>query len=292
MVSKQGDFEKNKVFLITGPSGAGRSTALNYFEDKGFDAIDNIPVSFVEGVIKSQPENRPLAIVLDVRNREFESHPVSNLINKLMIEKAIDFKVIYLEAGRDVIIRRYSETRRPHPLAIDGSVTQGIILEERLLEPIKYMTNIILDTSRLSPIELHRQFDQLLFCGCLKKPEILLQSFSYKNIIPQDSDLVFDCRFLSNPHWDLKLRPLNGRAELILDMMKSEKKCINFLTYIEKLLTFLVPNYVEEGRSYITISFGCTGGKHRSVAIVELLSEILKNQNWSLSKKHLNLNQD
>lgn len=282
------DAALRRLVLITGPSGAGRSTALNALEDLGFEAIDNMPISLVRRLLSTGLE-RSLALVLDPRNRDFSVDALLELVQDLAHRPEITFDLVYLDCPAPVLVRRYSETRRRHPLSPDTTAQDGIELEARLLAPVRLRADVLLDTEALSPHELRARMQALFSTSTGQPMRVQVESFSYKRGIPAGVDLVFDCRFLNNPHWQNDLRALDGRDARVADYVSADPRFHAFFAHIHKLVDFMLPACTQEGKSQLTIGFGCTGGKHRSVATAEKLAKTLAQGEWQVSKRHREL---
>jgi len=277
------------VVIVTGPSGAGRSTAVNALEDLGFEVIDNLPLSLLPRLLEGPQCGRPLALGVDVRNRDFAPNMLCNIIEDLHAREDVNGQVLYLDASVDVLVRRYSETRRRHPLSPDGTPLTGIDHEIEMLKTIRNLADILIDTTDLSPhdlkAEIERQFavDDGPFLG------VTLHSFSYKRGLPRGLDIVMDCRFLRNPHWDPALRAKDGRDGQVYDYVAADDRFGDFFAKMQDLTAMLLPAYKDEGKSHLSIGFGCTGGQHRSVAVTEKLAEALEMAGWPVSIRHREL---
>lgn len=278
-----------KVVLVTGPSGAGRSTALHALEDMGFETIDNLPISFVPRLIQTPDLVRPLALGLDARNRDFSSAAVQDLLAELRSDARLRPTLIFLDTDPKVLDLRYSETRRRHPLAKAGSAQDGIFEELALLQPLRDGADLTLDTSDMTPHELRAELVQRFDSDGDELLSITVQSFSYKRGVPSGTDMTFDCRFLRNPHWKPELRPLTGKDEAVRDHIAEDPAFDEFYERAFGLIEFLLPSFRDEGKSHLTISIGCTGGRHRSVAVTEMLVSSLANKGWLVSKRHREL---
>ncbi len=274
--------------LVTGPSGAGRSTAVNALEDLGFEVIDNLPLSLLPRLLDG-PVTHPLALGLDVRNRDFSTEALITAIDRLTDELGHELQVMYLDAEDDVLLRRYSETRRRHPLAGDGPPITGIARDKELLAPIRDRADMLIDTTKLSPHDLRAEIDRLFAPGGGRLLGVSVQSFSYKRGLPRGLDIVLDCRFLRNPHWDPELRALDGRDPRVAQYVSEDEKMAPFLDRINDLLDLTLPAHRDEGRAHVSIGLGCTGGQHRSVALAEMLSQTLAKKGWQVSKRHREL---
>lgn len=278
-----------RVVLVTGPSGAGRSTAIAALEDFGYETIDNMPLSLIPRLLAGAPRGRPVALGVDVRNREFSASALIELIDRLTRAPAVALDLLYLDARADVLERRYSETRRRHPLAPSEAPLEGILAELDLLQPIRARADVLIDTSALSPHELRGEIARLFDPGTLARLGVSVHSFSYKRGVPRGLDLMFDCRFLSNPHWDETLRPYDGRSPRVAAFVADDPRFDEFCARVLGLLAFVLPAHVEEGRSHVAVGFGCTGGKHRSVAMTEKVAKALAEAGWQVSKRHREL---
>ena len=277
-----------RLVLLTGPSGAGRSTALKALEDLGFEAIDNMPISLVSRLI-SEPLERPLALVLDPRNRDFSVNSLLALVEDLSASPRFEFDLVYLDCPVRDLIQRYSETRRSHPLSQDGTPREGIVLEARLLQPVRLRADVLIETGAMTPHDL-RAYMQSLF-GAAREGglRVHVESFSYKRGIPAGVDLVFDCRFLNNPHWQPDLRAGDGRDRDVAEFILADARFAGFFDRVRDLVESLLPEYAHEGKAQLSIGFGCTGGQHRSVATAEKLSNALAQGGWRVSKRHREL---
>ncbi len=279
---------KPMTILVTGPSGAGRSTAVNALEDLGFEVIDNLPLSLLPRLI-SGPLASPLALGLDVRNRDFTTQGLIAAIDQMTEELGHRLQVLYLDADDDVLLRRYSETRRRHPLAGDGPPITGIDRDKELLAPIRDRAELLINTTKMSPHDLRAEIDRLFAPAKGKLLGVSVQSFSYKRGLPRGLDIVFDCRFLRNPHWDDALRPLDGRDPRVAAYINDDERLAPFMDKIMALLELTLPAHKDEGRAHLSIGLGCTGGQHRSVALAQMLSERLAQSGWQVSKRHREL---
>ena len=284
-----GDADMLRIVLVTGPSGAGRSTVIHALEDLGFEAIDNIPLSLVPRLLEGPPLTAPLALGLDARNREFSTDGLIELVDTLHRAPGVAAEILYVDAGPDILVRRYSETRRRHPLSPHDGPLSGILRERELLQPLRARAEHLLDTSDMTPHQLRSEI-ALRFAPSSGQPMALsVQSFSYKRGLPRGVDMVFDCRFLANPHWDKALRPLDGRDPRIADYIRSDPRFADFFARVEGLVLSLLDAFVDEGKTSLTIAFGCTGGRHRSVATAEKLAAVLAQQGWRVAKRHREL---
>jgi UPF0042 nucleotide-binding protein len=274
--------KRNEVQLIvvTGMSGAGKTVAAQCFEDLGFFCVDNLPPilisKFAELLGQSNGKLQKVALIIDLRGRAFFSTLLDSL-KQLEEQHGIHHSILFLEADDDTLVRRYKETRRRHPLAADGTPLDGIRQERILLQELREKADHVIDTSRLRPLELKQQIQAL---QKVSKTDsfVTFMSFGFKHGIPIDADLVFDVRFLPNPHYIDELRPQTGREKIVSDYVMQWEETKLFLEKMIDLLTFLIPQYKKEGKSQLVVAIGCTGGKHRSVAIAEHLYHTLKDQ--------------
>ncbi|MFP4634292.1 MAG: RNase adapter RapZ [Nitriliruptoraceae bacterium] len=272
------EVERPRVLVITGLSGAGRSTASNVCEDLGWFVIDNLPPTLIERVteLAFAPGSSvtKLAVVADVRGREFFSALVET-VRELRRSEA-DVRVLFLDATDEVLVRRFEETRRRHPAAEDGGVLSGIHRERQQLAELRGSADLIVDTSDLNVHELRDRVLELLEDADSVPLRVEVVSFGFKHGSPRDADLLFDVRFLPNPHWVEELRPYSGLDDLVRDFVFGQPATAPFVEALQRLLDVAVPGYIAEGKRYLTIAIGCTGGKHRSVAITEAVGTYLE----------------
>ena len=278
---------KRELVILTGLSGSGKASALKAFEDLGYYAVDNLPVEllprFAELVSQSVETTRA-ALVVDVREgQRLERFPA--LLKEL--RERLDTKVVYLEASKAVLLRRFSETRRPHPLGREKMVGPAILAERKLLDPVRNVADILIDTSRFNVHEL-RAYIQNQFRRESDGKSLLVSSisFGYKNGVPLEADLVFDVRFLPNPHFVPEFRNLTGRHPKVIGYVGHFPQTQEFLDRVTDLLLFLLPHYIHEGKSYLTVAFGCTGGQHRSVMIAEEIRKRLAKEGYRVKTAH------
>jgi len=283
------DLGKLDVTIVTGMSGAGRSAVGDALEDLGFFVIDNLPPALVTKVAELafvREDDRRFALVVDVRSGEF----VGDLVNALAELRAMGARtrVLFLDAADDVLVRRFDATRRRHPLAEGERITDGITQERTLLEALKGEADLVLDTSEFNIHELRARIrdifgDTVDVAGQLQTTVV---SFGYKHGLPLDVDVVFDCRFLPNPHWIDELRPLPGTDPKIHGYVMRQRDAKAFLEQLDDLLALLLPAYVSEGKSYLSIGIGCTGGRHRSVVIAEEIAKLIERQGFGATVHH------
>jgi UPF0042 nucleotide-binding protein len=281
--------QEHRLILITGPSGAGRSTAFHALEDLGYEVIDNLPLSLIPRLIEGPPLGRPIALGLDVRNRDFNATAVIALIDRLTRDPRVTLDVLYLDCTPAVLISRYSQTRRRHPMTEAATPAEGIEREIDLLAPIRVRADHLIDTSEMSPHELKAEIGQWFDPGEDRRLSISVQSFSYKRGLPRGLDMVFDCRFLTNPYWDSALRDRDGRDSSVVAHIESDPRFAPFFQKLQELVLMLLPAQLDEGKAHLAIGFGCTGGQHRSVAVAEKLAQVLAEAGWQVSKRHREL---
>jgi UPF0042 nucleotide-binding protein len=279
----------HRLVFVTGPSGAGRTTAIRVLEDLGYEGIDNIPLSLVPHLIDGAPAGRSIALGLDVRNRDFNATALIELIDRLTRDPRVALQVVYLDCAPAELIRRFSETRRRHPLAPSETPSLGVEREIDLLAPIRARADHLIDTSELNPHDLKAELAQWFEPGPSGRLAVSVQSFSYKRGVPRGMDMIFDCRFLANPHWSPDLRPLDGRDPRVESFVRDDPRFPEFYQKVRDLLLFLLPAQLDEGKAHLAIGFGCTGGQHRSVAIAELVGNALAEAGWPVSKRHREL---
>jgi UPF0042 nucleotide-binding protein len=264
------------LVVITGFSGAGKSTAMNVFEDDGYFCVDNLPPEMIRGLVDlfvhGGSKVRRAAVVSDVRGGElFEA--LSAVLDDLRT-LGVPHRVLFLDADEETLLGRYKETRRRHPLSPTGSVAQGIAAEQATLAPVQAAADLVLDTSGMSAATLRRRIaEDFLPRQARAKLAVTFSSFGHKHGAPRDADIVFDVRFLANPHWEADLRPLTGFDPQVVEYIARDGKLQAFYDRLEPLLDFLVPEYIAEGKAHLVVAIGCTGGRHRSVAIVEALAD-------------------
>lgn len=280
---------RSELLLVTGPSGAGRSTAVHALEDLGYEVIDNLPLTLLPRLLETPMTQRPLALGLDVRNRDFGVAPLVQMIDQIISAAGVSAQVLYLDASDEELLRRYSETRRRHPLAPDSTPREGITREKDLLVDVRARADVLLSTDGFTPHDLRAEIARLFGTQETTGLRIAIQSFSYKRGLPRGLDLVLDCRFLRNPHWDPTLRPRDGRDQAVADYVTQDDRFDAFAGQVKSLLDLLLPAYQDEGKSYLSIGFGCTGGRHRSVMMTEHMAQALAQKGWHVSKQHREL---
>jgi UPF0042 nucleotide-binding protein len=279
----------SEFLIITGVSGAGRSQAADTFEDLGWFVIDNLPPALISKVAElvQVPGSTTERVALVVGTGHYLGE-VTPALDQLRATSA-RVRVLFLEASDEVLVRRFENTRRRHPLAESDRVTDGIDRERTLLDPVKSQADVVVDTSDLNVHQLRDRLLELFGTEAESSMQTSVVSFGYKHGLPLDVDLVFDCRFLPNPHWVEALRPLTGLDQPVADYVASQPETPEFLAKLDDLLALLLPAYVKEGKSYLSIAVGCTGGTHRSVYIAEELAKLLRERGFRPMVSHRDL---
>lgn len=279
----------SRLVLVTGPSGAGRTTAIRALEDMGFEAIDNLPLSLLPPLLEGPVPDKPMALGVDVRNRDFSTAALIEVIDRFGNGDHLPMQVLYLDSSSEVLLRRFSETRRRHPLAPAEDPGVGIAREFDLLGPIRVRADILIDTSDMSPHDLRAALETWFAPKGAQRLAVTVHSFSYKRGLPRGVDMVLDCRFLRNPYWEETLRDLNGQDPKVAEHVRADSRFDEFHQKVLDLALLLLPAYEAEGKAYLSIGFGCTGGQHRSVTMAESLSKALADKGWQVSIRHREL---
>lgn len=277
------------LVLVTGPSGAGRSTAIHVLEDLGFEAIDNLPIGLLSRLLEGDSPRRPLALGIDARNRDFSTHGFLDLLHRLAGIPGLRLTTLYLDCSEEMLLRRFSETRRRHPMAGGAGPLEGIRAETELLRPIREVADTLIDTSVLNIHQLREEVERLFAPEGGRHLVVSVESFSYKRGLPHGVDMVFDCRFLANPHWHPELRAADGRDAAVAAFVASDPNHCAFLDRVTDLLRFLLPAFRQEGKAHLSVAFGCTGGQHRSVALAEAAAKALAENGQAVSIRHREL---
>lgn len=277
--------------IITGLSGSGKGSVLRTLEDLGYYCVDNLPIPlipiFADLLLRGGEEIKRAALVVDIREGEALGEFPALFRN---LRRRLPATLVFVEAGDEALLRRFSETRRPHPLGADQPVREGIRRERKLLKPIRSAADIVIDTSAFTPHELRQSVtDRFARPGRRRPLLISLVSFGYRYGLPSDADLVFDVRFLPNPNFVPAYKPLNGKDARVTRYVFSFPQSRQFIQRIGRLLTYLLPHYAREGKSYLTIAFGCTGGRHRSVAIADAIGRQLRGSEYRVKINHRDL---
>ncbi|QIM63422.1 RNase adaptor protein RapZ [Pasteurellaceae bacterium Orientalotternb1] len=278
-----------ELVIISGRSGAGKSVALRALEDVGYYCVDNIPLPLIPQLAEYLSSTEQSAVVsLDIRNLPNESNLLESIISQL--PPSVQTKIIFLDCGRKTLIRRYSDSRRSHPLSNQNlSLEAAIDLESKLLDPLLQQANYVIDTTYLSAHELAENLRELLRGSAEKELQIVVESFGFKYGLPPDADYVFDVRFLPNPHWNPELRPMTGLEQPVIDFLERQTEVHNFIYHTRNYLEMWLPLLEKNNRSYLTIAIGCTGGKHRSVFIAEQLAQYFASRDKKVQVHHRSL---
>lgn len=276
----------SQIVLVTGPSGAGRSTTIHVLEDLGFEAIDNLPMGLLIRLMDGPALNRPLALGIDVRNRDFSTDGFLDLLKKLGAIDGLQVTTLYLDCSAEVLLRRFSETRRRHPMAQGASPEAGVARELDLLQPIRDIADILIDTSMMNVHQLRAEVERWFAPSEGRQLAVSIESFSYKRGLPRSLDMVFDCRFLANPHWDPELRAADGRDPDVAAFVASDERYGPFFDKVKDMLISLLPAFRSEGKAHLSVGFGCTGGQHRSVTLAEAVAKALADAGQQVSIRH------
>ncbi|MBL8647028.1 MAG: RNase adapter RapZ [Sphingosinicella sp.] len=292
MANADPDAPRAPLLLVTGMSGAGRSTALKALEDNGFEVVDNLPLSLLKRLLAvhdktltGSDSDRPLAVGIDARTHAFDAESVVSHI-KTMRERGIDARVLFIDCAGGELVRRFSETRRRHPLALDRPAADGIAREREVMAPLRRWADIVIDTTDFSVHDLRRTIREKFARHRRGELTLTVMSFGFARGLPRDADMVFDMRFLANPHWQPNLRPLTGKDEAVGRYVASDPAYTDAFERISGLVLTLIPSYRREGKAYLTIAIGCTGGRHRSVFVAERLAETIRAAGYTLNIVH------
>ena len=278
----------SRLLLVTGMSGAGKSTVLDALEDLGWDCVDNLPPALLRDFVHGEreaPQPMPIAVGMDVRSRGFDPRSLPDLLRSV---EGVTPEILYLDCAGSELIRRYDETRRRHPLAPDRPAEDGIARERAATAPLRQLADTLIDTTELTPAELRDELRRR-YGGDVDEPVITIVSFGFARGISRTADLVFDMRFADNPYWVDELRPLTGQEQAVRDYCSSDVAWTPAMDQIESLLIGLIPRYWAAGKSYLTVAFGCTGGRHRSVAAAVEMARRLRDAGFSPNVRHRDL---
>ena len=282
-----------RLLLVTGLSGAGKSTTLKVLEDLGWEGVDNLPLALLEALIdapaKRSEANRPLAVGIDSRSRGFKPARLVKRIKDLRENGGRDIQTLFLDCAGAELERRFSETRRRHPLAEDRPAADGIARERELMEPLRRWAEHVIDTTNYSSNDLQQEVRQRFSDASDGEPVLNILSFGFARGLPRNADLVFDMRYLRNPHWDTRLRPGTGLDAEVAAYVMADPAYEASIAQIETLILTLLPRYRAEGKSYVTIAFGCTGGRHRSVHVADRVARTLRAAGHEPTLTHRNL---
>lgn len=284
----------NRILLVTGMSGAGKSTALKTLEDMGWEAVDNLPFSLLDRLLATRPPEgasgaRPLALGIDSRTRGFKAQAIIDRVKAMRDSESANIATLFLDCTGAELERRYSETRRRHPLAPDRPAADGIARERELIAPLRRWADHVIDTTAITSNDLRLELRSRFEVDHGGDPILSVMSFGFARGLPRNADLVFDMRFLRNPHWDNALRPMTGLDESVGLYVRADPAYGEAVSRIADLLLLLLPRYKAEGKSYITVAFGCTGGRHRSVHVAEAISSQLRGAGFSPTVSHRDL---
>ncbi|MEQ9662390.1 MAG: RNase adapter RapZ [Parasphingopyxis sp.] len=287
--------EPQRILLVTGMSGAGKSTALHTFEDMGWETVDNLPLSLFDQLLESprsldrQAANRSIAIGIDSRTRGFDAGAIVERIKTLESDHDFRIETLFLDCNAAELERRFSETRRRHPQAQDRPAAQGILIERDMMMPLRRWAEHVIDTSDSSANDLRVELRNRFSRQAGQEMTVTIASFGFARGILRNADMVFDMRFLRNPHWDETLRPMTGKDEAVGDYIAEDPAYEDAVGRMEELLVTLLPRYRAEGKAYVTIAFGCTGGRHRSVHVAERVAQRLRDSGFSPTVAHRDL---
>ena len=281
--------DNNELILVLGQSGAGRTTVIHILDDQGFDTLDNVPVHLIPRVASRELVDKPLALGLDIRSKSFS---LQNLMKEISNWKALSKSrvvILFLECSLDILIKRFSLTRRPHPVPGEDNLELSIKRELKLIAPLRDKADLVLDTSNTSPNELRLKLGSIFPLANNRNIQIILQSFSFRNGSPSGLDMIFDSRFLKNPNWEDSLKNLNGTDTEVKNYLYKDKSWESFNNSLIKMMSTIIPSFEREGKSYLSIGLGCTGGQHRSVFVAEQLFEHLLDKDYDVKILHTTL---
>jgi UPF0042 nucleotide-binding protein len=284
---------EQRLLLVTGLSGAGKSTVLKVLEDLGWEVVDNLPLALLQALIDAPAQhsgaNRPIAVGIDSRSRGFQPAQLVKRIKELREDGGRDIQTLFLDCAGAELERRFSETRRRHPMAEDRPAADGIARERELMEPLRRWAEHVIDTTNYSSNDLQQEIRQRFGDAGEDEPVLNVMSFGFARGLPRNADLVFDMRYLRNPHWDPKLKPGTGLDADVAAYVKADPAYEDSVAQIETLILTLLPRYRAEGKSYVTVAFGCTGGRHRSVHVASRVAQTLRESGYEPTLTHRNL---
>ena len=281
--------DNHELIIVIGQSGAGRTTVIHILDDQGFDTLDNVPVHLIPRVAARELVDKPLALGLDIRSKSFS---VQNLMKEISNWEALSRSrvvILFLQCSLDILINRFSLTRRPHPVPSEDSLELSIKRELNLIAPLRDKADLVLDTSNTSPNELRLKLGSIFPLANNRNIQIILQSFSFRKGSPSGLDMIFDCRFLKNPNWEDYLKNLNGTDTEVKNYLYKDKSWESFNNSLIKMMSTIIPSFEREGKSYLSIGLGCTGGQHRSVFVAEQLFEHLLDKDYDVKILHTTL---
>ena len=277
---------KHELILVIGQSGAGRTTVIHILDDQGFDTLDNVPVHLIPQVASTNLEDKPLAIGLDLRPKSFSLQKLMREINNWKTLSKSRVVILFLECGLEILIKRFSLSRRPHPVAGETNLELSIKKELKLIAPLREKADYVLDTSNTSPNELRLKLGSIFSVANNRNIQILVQSFSFSIGYPTGIDMIFDCRFLKNPNWVEDLKNLNGTDEAVKKYLDKDESWAAFKKNLFQMISIVIPAFEREGKSYLSIGLGCTGGQHRSVFVAEQLYNYLLSKDCDVKILH------
>ena len=281
--------DNHELIIVIGQSGAGRTTVIHILDDQGFDTLDNVPVHLIPRVASRELVDKPLALGLDIRSKSFS---VQNLMKEISNWEALSRSrvvILFLQCSLNILIKRFSLTRRPHPVPGEDSLELSIKRELNLIAPLRDKADLVLDTSNTSPNELRLKLGSIFPLANNRNIQIILQSFSFRKGSPSGLDMIFDCRFLKNPNWENDLKNLNGTDTEVRNYLYKDKSWVSFNNSLIKMMSTIIPSFEREGKSYLSIGLGCTGGQHRSVFVAEQLFEHLLDKDYDVKILHTTL---
>ncbi len=277
---------KHELILVIGQSGAGRTTVIHILDDQGFDTLDNVPVHLIPQVASTNLEDKPLAIGLDLRSKSYSLQKFMREINNWKTLSESRVVILFLECSLEILIKRFSLSRRPHPIAGENNLELSIKKELKLIAPLREKADIVLDTSNTSPNELRLKLRSIFSVANNRNIQILVQSFSFSIGYPTGIDMIFDCRFLKNPNWVEDLKNLNGTDEAVKKYLNKDESWTAFKKNLFQMISIVIPAFEREGKSYLSIGLGCTGGQHRSVFVAEQLYNYLLSKDCDVKILH------
>lgn len=279
-----------RLVVLTGMSGAGKSSALAALEDLGYEAVDNLPLTLLDGVVAGGTLDRPLAVVIDVRTRGFTVDRLTAMLEQLRARPGLDVRLLFLDCDDDILRQRFTETRRRHPLALDRPLSDGLALERERMRRLRECADVVVDTAHWTLGELKQRLeDHLGLAAGGEHTLINVVSFGFRHGLPREADLVFDVRFLRNPHYEPELRPMSGKDPGVASYVEADEDFPRFWDRLTGLLDVVLPRQHREGKSYLTLAVGCTGGRHRSVRVAERLGAWLRERGARATVRHRDL---
>lgn len=279
------------VVIVTGLSGAGRTTAIHALEDLGFEGLNNFPLTLLEALMDISTGAGPIAVGVETRTRGFSARGLTEAVDQLRMRWRAGCVLVFLDCDDDVLVSRFSQTRRRHPLAPAEDPATGIARERDVLQEVRARADLVIDTTDLTPHDLKAELEERFGGEHAPGLSVTVQSFSYKRGTPHGADMVLDCRFLRNPYWEDDLRALDGRDPRIQGFVRDDPLYQGFHDKLSEMLKMLLPAYTAEGKAHFTVALGCTGGRHRSVSVAETISAELRRAGWPVSTRHRELEQ-